>query len=107
MANELKWEQIRDILYTINNTEDVYYDPPSGIQMTYPCFRFVLNNTDQRFADNCSYLRKNRWAITYITRDVEDLDIVIKGMLDSFRYCTHETTFRADNLHQAVFNLYF
>lgn len=107
MANELKWEQIRDILYTINDTENVYYDPPTSIQMIFPCFRFAMNNTDQKFADNTSYIRTKRWAVTYITRDVEELDAIIEGMLNKFKYCTHETTFRADNLHHAVFNLYF
>ena len=105
MANKLKWEQIRDILYTI--TENVYYDPPTSIQMKFPCFRFTMNNTDSKYADNLSYLRTKRWAITFITRDVEELDDVINQMLIKFKYCTHETTFKADNLNHAVFNLYF
>ena len=105
MEKQLKWEQIRDILYTIRDT--VYYDPPTSIQMEYPCFRFVMNNTDSRYADNVHYINHKRWAITYITRDVEEIDQVIKEVLDKFKYSTHETTYKAENLVHVVFNLYF
>ena len=105
MANELKWEQIRDILYTIRET--VYFDPPTSVRMDYPCFRFVMNNTDSRYADNIHYMNHKRWAITYITRDVEDAEQVVKPVLNAFKYCTHETTYRAENLEHVVFNLYF
>lgn len=110
MANEqtrLKWEDIRDILYTIHDTKNVYYNPPSSIQMKFPCFRFEMNNTDIKYADNVSYMRTKRWTITYISRDVEDIDPVIKEMLDAFKYCTQETQFKSDNLQHVVFNLYF
>lgn len=105
MEKQLKWEQIRDILFHICDT--VYYDPPTSIQMQYPCFRFTMNNTDSKYADNIHYINTKRWALTYITRDVEEIDMVIKKVLDAFKYCTHETTFKSDNLNNVVFNLYF
>ena len=108
MANgHERWEDVRDILYTINNTKNVYYDPPTSIQMKFPCFRFNMNNTDVKFADNFAYLRTKRWTVTYITRDVEDIDPVVKGMLDTFKYCSQETQFKSDNLQHVVFNLYY
>lgn len=109
MANEHKyrWEELRDKLYLIHNTENVYYDPPNGITMEFPCFRFELNNYDIRNADNRAYTQKARWAITYITRDVEEIEDVAKEMLDNFKYCHFDTSYRAENLQHAVFNLYF
>ena len=109
MANEHKyrWEELRDKLYLVHNTENVYYDPPTGITMEFPCFRFELNNYDIRRADNKAYAMKPRWAVTYITRDIEEIEDVAKEMLDIFQYCNFDTSYRADNLQHAVFNLYF
>jgi len=107
MANELKWEDLRDQLYLIHDTENVYYDPPESISMEYPCFRFELNNLDVKHADNKAYSKKLRWAVTYITRDVEEIEQVSDEMLEHFKYCNFDTSFRADNLEHAVFNLYF
>ena len=109
MANEHKyrWEELRDKLYLVHNTENVYYDPPTGITMEFPCFRFELNNYDIRRADNRAYTQKARWAVTYITRDIEEVEDVAKEMLDIFQYCNFDTSYRADNLQHAVFNLYF
>ena len=58
MANELKWEDLRDQLYLIHDTENVYYDPPESIRMDFPCFRFELNNIDVKHADNKAYSKK-------------------------------------------------
>lgn len=110
MANEQnrqRWEDLRDILYTIHNTENVYYDPPTSIQMKFPCFRFTMNNTNVTYADNFTYLRKPRWTVTYITRDVEDIEPLIKDMFDNFKYLVQETQFKAENLQHVVFNLYY
>ena len=107
MANELKWEDLRDQLYLIHDTENVYYDPPESIRMDFPCFRFELNNLDVKHADNKAYSKKPRWAVTYITRDIEEIEQVAEEMLEHFKYCNFDTSFRADNLEHAVFNLYF
>lgn len=107
MEKQLKWEQLRDQLYLVNNTKNVYYNPPSSIRMNFPCFRFELNNIDVKHADNKAYARKPRWAVTYISRNLEDIEVVSKQMLDIFPYCNFDTSFRADNLEHAVFNLYF
>ncbi len=107
MANELKWEDLRAQLYLIHDTENVYYDPPESIRMDFPCFRFELNNFDVSHADNKAYSKKPRWAVTYITRDIEEIEQVAEEMLEHFKYCNFDTSFRADNLEHAVFNLYF
>lgn len=110
MANEqtrYRWEDVRDKLYLVNNTQNVYYDPPDSIRMEYPCFRFENNNYDVTHADNKAYIKKPRWTVTYITRDVEEIEIVTDQMLNIFMYCNFDTSFRSDNLEHAVFNLYF
>lgn len=110
MANELnryRWEDVRDKLYLVNNTQNVYYDPPDSIRMEYPCFRFESNNYNVTHADNKAYIKKPRWTVTYITRDVEEIETIADQMLDIFQYCNFDTSFRSDNLEHAVFNLYF
>ena len=107
MANELKWERLRDELYSLDISNNVYYNPPTSIRMSYPCFRFAENNTYTIRADNVAYLNHRRWVITYITTDEEEVETVINRMLNHFMMCNNETVYKADNLIHIVFNLYF
>ena len=36
-----------------------------------------------------------------------ELGVWVSEMLEHFKYCNFDTSFRADNLEHAVFNLYF
>ena len=108
MANEqLKWEKLRDSLYSLGITSNVYYNPPSSVSMNFPCFRFNENNTYSIRADNKAYLNTRRWLITYITTDEEEVETVIDKMLGYFQMCNNESVYKADNLVHIVFNLYF
>ena len=107
MANTLKWENLRDELYSLDITENVYYNPPTSVRMNFPCFRFVENNTYSIRADNKAYNNTRRWVITYITTDEEAVEMVINKMLEHFMMCGNETIYKADNLVHIVFNLYF
>lgn len=107
MANTLKWERLRDELYSIGMTEKVYYNPSTSIRMSYPCFRFNENNTYSIRADNKNYLNTRRWTIIYITSNEEEVEVVINKMLGYFSMCNNETVYKSDNLVHIVFNLYY
>lgn len=107
MANK-SWRDLRDILQEIIGPDGyVYYNPSTSIRLQYDCFIFSRNNTSTSRADNKAYRKTPRWTITYVCRDGRDTDILIDKMLETFKWCTHETCYKANNLEHNVFNLYF
>lgn len=99
MASRL---QLQTMLESICN--NVYFQPPSTVRMSYPAIRYELYDIDNKFADNKVYLQDKGYQITVIDRD-PDSEIVDKvSMIDSIRF---NRSYRADNLNHFVFILYY
>lgn len=82
----------------------VYFQPPSNIQMQYPCIVYGRDNADTVFADNSPWRRIQRYQVTVIDRD-PDSDIPLK--VAELPSCTDARSFAADNLNHDVFTLFF
>ena len=99
-----KWSDLRDILYEILGSKNVYYQPPSTIRMKYPCIRFERDYQDIKHADNNPYRHLNRYSVTVITTDIES-DIPDKvSHLQTARY---DREYNSDGLHHTVYTIYF
>jgi hypothetical protein len=85
-------------------TEHVYFQPPTSIQMQYPCIRYARDNSDMEYAGNRLYKHTKRYQVTVIDRnpDSELPDEVVKLPL-----CSMDRYFAADNLNHYVFTLFF
>lgn len=88
---------------TIGN-ENVYFQPPSNIKMSYPALVYSLDDMDSQFANNSPYSIKNRWKLTYMDLD-PDSDKPSKLIM--LPGCSFDRHFVADDLNQYVFNIYF
>lgn len=99
MASRL---QLQTMLESICN--NVYFQPPATVRMSYPAIRYELYDIDNKFADNKVYLQDKGYQITVIDRnpDSEIADIVSK--IDGIRFNRY---YRADNLNHFVFILYY
>ena len=91
---------LRDILGN-NNT---YFEPPTSVNMHYPCIRYSRSHTDVVYADNKSYLRHKRYELILIYEDADD-DLPDKLMEELT--VSHDRHYVADNLHHDVFTMYF
>lgn len=85
-------------------TTNVYFQPPNGLQMVYPCIVYKRDQANTIFADNNPYRNTKRYQVTVIDRDP---DSVIPDKVAAFPLCTFNRFFTADNLNHDVFNLYF
>ena len=85
--------------------KNVYFQPPKTTKMEYPCMIYKLDNIDTRAADDYNYMRFNRYALTYVTKDPDD-DMIFK-LIDHFRSISWSRSFTADNLNHYNYNLYF
>jgi len=94
-------KDLSDILHSF--CENVYYQPPTGYKLVYPCIIYALDSVDERHADDISYLTHGEYAITYITRDPDDPNIIgICGLPK----CRMNRTYTVDNLYHSTYTIY-
>lgn len=94
--------ELSSILHSL--CDNVYFQPPSNKQLTYPCIIYKLDNIDATFADNDPYRLMDEYSITYITRDPDDENI---RKLARLRYCTMSNASTSDNLRNYYYRIYF
>jgi hypothetical protein len=85
-------------------TANVYYQPPNGLKMEYPCIAYHLDAENVQYADNGKYRFHDRYQVTVMDRDP---DSVLRQMVSSLPLCSFDRGFAADNLNNFVFNLHF
>lgn len=91
-------------LEAILGSEFVYFQPPSDVEMRYPCIVYQRDLLNTEFAGNTPYTFRQRYQVTVIDQD-PDSDIPIK--VAALPMCTANRFYTADNLNHDVFNLYF
>lgn len=83
---------------------NVYYQPPSGNMMQYPCIVYELYMADSKFADNVLYHYKKRYQVTVITPDSDD---PVPDKVAALPLTRFLRWFPSANLHHHVFYTYF
>jgi hypothetical protein len=63
--------QLHELLVSILGSENVYYQPPQGFQMEYPCIVYNLSDHVVRHADDSAYSKTKRYELTVMDRDVD------------------------------------
>lgn len=83
----------------------VYFQPPEGTQIKYPCVIYERDSGDADYANNRTYRFTQRYQITVITRDA-DCDLP-EEILRHFSMCRMDRTFVTGNLYHHTLNLYY
>lgn len=96
--------ELQELLEVILGSEHVYFQPPSNVQMTFPCIVYKRDAAETLFAGNNPYLHTKRYEVTVIDRNPDSL---IPDKIASLPMCVFATQFAANNLNHSVFNLYF
>lgn len=92
------------LLAIVGEGGNVYFQPPSNIQMSYPCIIYKRDDVSVAHADNLPYERKKRYQVTVVDRDPNSELPYKVGALPS---CSYDRFYAVDNLNHDVFNLYF
>ena len=85
-------------------TDNVYFQPPAGLAMEYPCIVYKRDNMDVDFADNVPYRLDTRYLVTVISRNPDE---TIVDAVSRLPKCLYNRGYAAKNLNHDVFNLYF
>ncbi len=89
-----------------DRTKHVYFDPPVGIQLEYPCIVYRESRPVIYHADNQKYLNFPHWTVTTMTQDPEALDLAPK--VQEFPRCSLDSPpYRSDGIVHHVFSLYW
>lgn len=84
--------------------DNVYYQPPAGFQLKYPCIIYERRTGDSLYADDSPYKFDYCYTVTYIDPDP---DSVIPLKLSMLPMCKMDRCFTSDNLNHSVFILYY
>lgn len=94
--------QLHQLLETF--APNVYFQPPTNIQLKYPCIIYKRDFADSKFADDIVYSYKLRYAITVIDPDP---DSEIPDKVASMPMSLFNRFYTVDNLNHDVYQVYF
>ena len=97
--------ELHEELCALLGSRNVYFQPPSTVEMKYPAIVYNYDGSRDNNANNKIYLHRKRYSVTAIDRDPDaNWDEVL---LDHFEYCNFSRPFVADNLNHWQFSLYW
>lgn len=96
--------ELQTLLEGVLGSGNVYFQPPSNLQMQYPCIVYAWDDAKTEFADNSPYSLAKRYRVTVIDKNP---DTLIPSDVTQLPLSTLDRIFTADNLHHYVINLYF
>lgn len=96
--------ELHQLLCDTLGSRNVYFQPPTGTKIQYPCIIYRLNNADDQHANNEIYRRLYQYSLTFITKDPDDPK---RDAIDNLQYCRFTQFFTSDNLNHYVYTLYY
>lgn len=83
--------------------EHVYYQPPTGLMMKYPCICYERSSIGNDHADGVVYHQTVSYTITVIdTKPDSEMAAAVSGL----EKCTFSRNFISDNLYHDVFTIW-
>lgn len=98
--------ELQEKLEEILGSENVYFQPPEDISLSYPCIIYERSGINNPHADNKPYYHLFQYDVMFISRN-PDTNVFIMKMLDSFKHIRYERHFVSDNLNHETFSLYY
>lgn len=99
-----RWQNLRDLLKSILQSDNVYFQPPPSIKIEYPCIIFNRESDQSVKADNNRYTSMYRYSIIYIrrTHDTEIPESILELPL-----CSYDRFYTSDGLNHDAFSIYY
>ena len=83
---------------------NVYFQPPTNVQLKYPCIIYKRDFAETKFADDKPYNHTKRYMITIIAQDP---DSNIPDKVAAMPMSLFNRFYTADNLNHDVYSVYF
>jgi len=99
MAPRLQLQSLLELI-----TDNVYFQPPPNIDLSYPCIVYARDGSMPEYAGNGLYLHTKRYLVTVIDRDP---DSNLPDQVEELRMCRFDRFYANENLNHHVFNIFF
>ena len=95
---------LQTILEGILGSRNVYFQPPSSVQMRYPAIVYSRKDIEKRSANDGVYQKLPSYEVILIDKnpDSKFVDKILE-----LPYCSFDRHYESDNLNHDVFTLYF
>ena len=84
---------------------NAYFQPPSNIQLIYPCIVYHKNSKDIMNANNGKYLSTQEYRLTLIEKKADSP--LADAIENSFNHCSITGYYVMDGLNHTTLNLYY
>lgn len=91
-------------LETFLGSNNVYFQPPTNLNMRYPAIVYKINNIDSKHADDKNYKLTDVFQVILIVYDPDDPRI--HSIMETFDNCRFVTAYEKDGLRHYVYNIY-
>lgn len=96
--------ELDTILRTALGSNNVYFQPPESLKLSYPCIIYTRSEIKNTHADNLAYCQGHAYKVTHITSDPDDDTI---DTLSKLPFAKFERAYTYDNLNHYVYNIYY
>lgn len=83
----------------------MYFQPPAGIRLEYPCIVYKLEGGSTKYGDDGPYKYKDRYSVTSITMDPDSK--IREYIRMGFRYCRFDRRIVVDGLTHDIFTIFY
>ena len=92
------------VLDGLQDGVNVYFQPPTGLALSYPAIVYNRDYRKTTYADNSPYVGTWRYLVMVIVTDPDSSLIDLVASLPMSSYLRH---FARDNLNHEIFYVYF
>jgi len=96
--------EFHKLLVTTLGNNNVYFQPPTNVELKYPCIIYKRSRFDSNYADGKLYKGMQGYQVMIIDFDP---DSEIPGRVRLLPFCRFDRHYTADNLNHDVFNVYY
>ena len=98
-------KRLREILQEETGQVNLYFQPPEGFKLTYPCIIYQKDTGDHMFADNSVYQFTQAYQLTFISKNPDNT--VVERILKEFKWAKYGRSYQAENINHDVIILYY
>lgn len=95
--------ELHNIFVKIFENNNIYYQPPENIKIEYPALIYTKDNINIKYANNRSYIMKDRYMITIIDKRPDNQAIKKILNLENTSYNRH---YVSNGLNHDVLTIY-
>ena len=97
--------ELHEKLCDLVGNNNVYFQPPASVQISYPCVVYHIGAGDAKRADGIVYNYTNSYDVVFIFK--KPTIEIIEQVLNAIPMCRFTRGYVADNLNHYAFTLYY